>query len=156
MRGLKMAIKMNIINQYGEVPFEFKKIAKGLTKKINLFERLSSKHIISIVLVNNEEIQRLNKEYRHIDAATDVISFALADELEQYPFELGDIFISVDKVKQQAADYGHSDERELGFLIVHGILHLLGYNHETEEQEYAMFQIQEQILSSYGLERKTK
>ena len=154
MRVLKMAIKMNVINQYGEVPMQISRLAKGLAKKINQFERLASKHIVSIVLVNNEEIHRLNKEYRNIDAPTDVISFALADGLDQYPYELGDIFISIDKVKQQAIDYGHSVERELGFLIVHGMLHLLGYDHINEEHEKAMFQIQEQILSSYGLERK--
>jgi probable rRNA maturation factor len=151
-----MAIKMNIINQYGPINFKFQTLVKGLSKKINEFERLSSRHIVSIVLVNNEEIQRINKEYRGIDAPTDVISFALADGLEQYPYELGDIMISVDKVKQQAIDYEHSEERELGFLIVHGVLHLLGYDHDSEEHEKAMFQIQEQILSSYGLERNTK
>lgn len=150
-----MGIKLNIINQYGEIDLPIKKLAKGLAKRINAFERLSKRHIVSIVLVNNEEIKRINKEYRKLDVETDVISFALADDLDEYPYELGDIFISIDKVYQQAQEYGHSNERELGFLIVHGILHLLGYDHITKEEENAMFEIQEQILRSYGLERKS-
>lgn len=154
MRDLKMGIKLNIINQYGEIDLPIKKLAKGLAKRINAFERLSKRHIVSIILVNNEEIKRINKEYRKLDVETDVISFALADDLDEYPYELGDIFISIDKVYQQAQEYGHSNERELGFLIVHGILHLLGYDHITKEEETAMFEIQEQILRSYGLERK--
>ncbi|HOI46694.1 MAG TPA: rRNA maturation RNase YbeY [Bacilli bacterium] len=149
-----MGIKLNIINQYGEIDLPIKKLAKGLAKRINAFERLSKRHIVSIILVNNEEIKRINKEYRKLDVETDVISFALADDLDEYPYELGDIFISIDKVYQQAQEYGHSNERELGFLIVHGILHLLGYDHITKEEETAMFEIQEQILRSYGLERK--
>lgn len=155
MRDSKMGIKLNIINQYGEIDLPIKKLAKGLAKRINAFERLSKRHIVSIVLVNNEEIKRINKEYRKLDVETDVISFALADDLDEYPYELGDIFISIDKVYQQAQEYGHSNERELGFLIVHGILHLLGYDHITKEEENAMFEIQEQILRSYGLERKS-
>lgn len=150
-----MGIKLNIINQYGEIDLPIKKLAKGLAKRINAFERLSKRHIVSIVLVNNEEIKRINKEYRKLDVETDVISFALADDLDEYPYELGDIFISIDKVYQQAQEYGHSNERELGFLIVHGILHLLGYDHITKEEETTMFEIQEQILRSYGLERKS-
>lgn len=85
MRDSKMGIKLNIINQYGEIDLPIKKLAKGLAKRINAFERLSKRHIVSIVLVNNEEIKRINKEYRKLDVETDVISFALADDLDEYP-----------------------------------------------------------------------
>ncbi|OJF90950.1 rRNA maturation RNase YbeY [Alkalibacterium sp. 20] len=118
---------------------------------------------ISITIVDNQEIRKINKEYRNKDTATDVISFALEDdedifmtlELEddEIPRDLGDIFISYDKAVEQAGDYGHSVDRELGFLLVHGFLHLNGYDHMTEADEKEMFSLQEEILSEYGLKR---
>jgi len=151
-----MAVKVNVINQYGKIPYNLKKMAKGLCKLINKFEGLKTKHVVSVILVNDEEIQRINKEYRQFDVPTDVISFALADDQEEYPYELGDIFISFDKVIVQATEYEHSPMRELGFLIVHGMLHLLGYDHSTLEEDEAMTGIQNEILSQYGLERIPK
>ena len=100
--------------------------------------------IFNIIFVNNEQIHQINKEYRGIDRPTDVISFAL---------EEGDIYISVDKIKEQAKEYGHSEKREMAFLTIHGILHLLGYDHMTKEDEEVMFKEQELILSGYGLTR---
>ncbi|PAM93050.1 rRNA maturation RNase YbeY, partial [Flavobacterium sp. IR1] len=99
--------------------------------------------------------------YRGKDMPTDVISFALNDEVEDeadmimegMPNALGDIIISVAHISRQAEEYGHSFERELGFLVVHGFLHLLGYDHMTEQDEKAMFSRQEEILSAYGLTR---
>ena len=87
----------------------------------------------NVIIINNEEIHKINKEYRGIDRPTDVISFALEDykdiKYENDYRVLGDIYISIDKVKEQAKEYGHSEKRELAFLAVHGLLHLLGYDH---------------------------
>ncbi|MCM3387971.1 rRNA maturation RNase YbeY [Ureibacillus chungkukjangi] len=116
---------------------------------------------VSITFVTNEKIHEINREYRDKDQPTDVISFAL-EELgegeieivgEGIPRILGDIIISTDRTKEQAADFGHSFERELGFLAVHGFLHLLGYDHMTEEDEKVMFGKQDDILTSFGLGR---
>jgi probable rRNA maturation factor len=117
---------------------------------------------VSIMFVNNERITEINRDYRGKDQPTDVISFALDDEEEgddpivfdeQIPHLLGEIVISVPKIEEQAADYGHSFERELGFLCVHGFLHLLGYDHMTDEDEKEMFGKQKVLLEQYGLTR---
>ncbi|MDG4655493.1 rRNA maturation RNase YbeY [Ectobacillus antri] len=116
---------------------------------------------MSVTFVTNERIQELNYEYRGKNQPTDVISFAMEEmgegELEVMGGEemrmLGDIVISVPRTKEQAEDYGHSFERELGFLTVHGLLHLLGYDHMTEEEEKVMFDKQKKILHAYGLKR---
>lgn len=113
---------------------------------------------VSCVLVDDERIHEINREYRHIDRSTDVISFAMEDNdqfyVEGMPRTLGDIFISVDHAKKQAEEYGHSLRREMCFLITHGILHLLGYDHMTDEQEKEMFGLQDQILGALSIERE--
>ena len=109
----------------------------------------------SIIIVDNEKIHEINKEYRNVDRPTDVISFAL-EENEDYEVKerlLGDIYISIDKVYEQAKEYGHSVKRELFFLVTHGFLHLLGYDHMKKEDEEIMFPLQEEILDSYGVRR---
>lgn len=116
---------------------------------------------VSVTFVTNERIQEINREYRDKDAVTDVISFALEEigegEVElvgaDIPRILGDIIISIAKAKEQAEEYGHSFMREFGFLAVHGFLHLLGYDHMTEEDEREMFTLQKEILDEYGLKR---
>ncbi|MFC2948387.1 rRNA maturation RNase YbeY [Virgibacillus sediminis] len=116
---------------------------------------------ISVNFTGNEEIQELNRNYRQKDKPTDVISFALQETVEgepeisgdDGPLILGDIVISIDKAKEQAEEYGHSLERELGFLAVHGLLHLLGYDHMEKEDEKKMFSRQEEILGEFGVER---
>lgn len=116
---------------------------------------------ISITFVTNESIQEINREYRQKDYPTDVISFAMEElgegEVEvvgaDMPRILGDIIISIPKAKEQAEEYGHSFMRELSFLAVHGFLHLLGYDHENEEDEKEMFSLQREILDEYGLKR---
>ena len=105
---------------------------------------------VSCVLVDDERIHEINREYRHIDRSTDVISFAM----EGMPRTLGDIFISVDHAKKQAEEYGHSLRREMCFLFTHGILHLLGYDHMTDEQEKEMFGLQDKILGALSIERE--
>jgi len=136
---------------------------------------------VTLTLTDDEGIRELNREYRGLDKPTDVLSFPLtepgeeepeivfageyeeteddagewtdAEEIE-HPFDmLGDIVISVPRAASQAAEYGHSLERELGFLFVHGFLHLLGYDHENPEEERVMFAKQEQILAKAGLTR---
>jgi probable rRNA maturation factor len=116
---------------------------------------------VSVTFVSNERIQEINREYRKKDTPTDVISFAMEElgegEIEitgsQIPRVLGDIIISVPKTKEQAEEYGHSFLRELGFLAVHGFLHLLGYDHMSEDEEKEMFTLQKEILNEYGLTR---
>lgn len=116
---------------------------------------------LSVSFVDNARIQEINKEFRKKDAATDVISFAMEemgeDELAivgaDMPRVLGDIIISIERTKEQAAEYGHSFDRELGFLALHGFLHLLGYDHMTKEDETVMFTKQKDILAAYGLSR---
>ncbi len=111
----------------------------------------------NVIFVDSQTIRRINKEYRNIDKVTDVISFALEDGEENINFEfgrlLGDIYICVDRMKEQAKEYEHSLLREQGFLTIHGLLHLLGYDHMTKEEEKIMFEKQELILDGYGLKR---
>lgn len=113
---------------------------------------------VSCVLVDDERIHEINREYRHIDRSTDVISFAMEDNdqfyVEGMPRTLGDIFISVDHAKKQAEEYGHSLRREMCFLFTHGILHLLGYDHMTDEQEKEMLGLQDKILGALSIERE--
>ncbi|WP_314180891.1 rRNA maturation RNase YbeY [Abiotrophia defectiva] len=138
---------------------------------------------LDLSIVSNEDIQALNRDYRGLDKPTDVLSFALTEvsseydvdfahldlaeeaeeteDLEETEFEdeeaipqhLGDIIISYPRAQEQAQDYGHSLDRELAFLAVHGFLHLNGYDHQTEEEAKEMFRIQEEVLTTYGLTR---
>lgn len=112
---------------------------------------------LSCVIVDDERIHQINREYRHIDRATDVISFALEDNEQYYvegmPRSLGDIFISYDHACQQAQEYGHSLKREMCFLMTHGLLHLLGYDHMNEEEEKEMFSLQKKILNKLEIMR---
>ncbi|WP_088809007.1 MULTISPECIES: rRNA maturation RNase YbeY [Listeria] len=117
---------------------------------------------MSVTLTDNPRIQEINREYRGKDQPTDVISFALEelgeDEMEimseeELPRNIGDIIISIERAKEQADEYGHTFDRELGFLAVHGLLHLLGYDHIEPEDEKEMFGLQKEMLDAYGLQR---
>lgn len=124
---------------------------KFATKKLDI-----EKGIFNIIFVSNEEIHNINKEYRNTDRVTDVISFALEDnpDIVYEDFRLlGDIYIAVDIAYDQAIEYNHSREREVCFLATHGLLHLLGYDHMTEEEEKEMFGKQEELLKEYGINR---
>lgn len=118
---------------------------------------------MSLTYVDNDRIQEINRTYREKDQPTDVISFAMEDEVEgevaiigaDLPRVLGDIIISIPKAKEQAEDHGHSFRRELGFLALHGFLHLLGYDHMTEADEKEMFGLQNELLNSFGLTRSS-
>ncbi|MGA9227428.1 MAG: rRNA maturation RNase YbeY [Mesobacillus sp.] len=124
-------------------------------------ENIQAGSELSVTFVSNERIQEINREYRDKDQPTDVISFALEEmgegEIEvvgaDMPRVLGDIIISVPRTREQAEEYNHSFMRELGFLAVHGFLHLLGYDHMNEQDEKKMFDRQKEILDGYGLAR---
>ena len=122
-------------------------------------EGVNCKYQISLLFVDNEEIREINRETRNIDRATDVLSFPLIDfDNEDLPNDgskiyLGDIIISIERAKEQANEYGHSLDREVGFLTAHSMLHLLGYDHMVPEEEKVMFAKQEEILSNLGLKR---
>ena len=128
---------------------------------------------MAVTFVTNERSNELNLEYRDTDRPTDVISLEykpeldiavdeedllnhpeLAEMLDDFDAYIGELFISVDKAREQAEEYGHSFEREMGFLAVHGFLHINGYDHYTPEEEAEMFGLQEEILTAYGLTRE--
>ncbi|WP_209123011.1 rRNA maturation RNase YbeY [Alkalihalobacillus sp. BA299] len=159
---------MNIENFEIDILDETSKVTKDqilLTKNILIeaakMEGLTGPTEISVTFVDDNRIQEINRDYRGKDTPTDVISFALNEEGEEEiqiidpegPNVLGDIIISIPRTIEQSHNYEHSFERELGFLLVHGFLHLLGYNHHTEEEEKRMFSRQEEILNAYGLKR---
>ena len=109
----------------------------------------------NIIFVDREKIHEINREYRNIDRETDVISFALEDDpdIELDHRILGDIYICIEKAYEQAEEYGHSRLREIAFLMIHGLLHLLGYDHMEKEDEVVMFSKQEEILNEFGIRR---
>ena len=127
-------------------------------------EEIENDAELSITIVDNETIQEINKQYRDKDQPTDVISFALEEHGEEeieirgdnLPRHLGDMIIPIEKVNEQANEYGHSFNRELGFLAVHGFLHLLGYDHMTTEEEKEMMERQDHLLDDFGLTRHEK
>jgi len=145
-----------IYNETNEEIKELETIEKLMTFAIEK-EKLGNVEF-NIIIVDNEYIHNLNREHRGIDRPTDVITFALED-YEDVTYEdyrlLGDIYISVDKAKSQAEEYGHSFLRELSFLAIHGFLHLLGYDHMEKEEEKVMFERQELILDEFGIKRES-
>ncbi len=111
---------------------------------------------LSVIFVDNDEIQEINRTYRNIDRVTDVISFALEDNDEKLVGDriLGDIYLCIPRMKEQAKEYNHSEKRELSFLVCHGLLHLLGYDHvNNKEEEKVMFDLQDEILDSLNITR---
>ena len=143
-----------IFNETNETIDELKDVEMVLKKAIEI-EKLGVVNF-NVIIVDNSFIHKINKEYRGIDRPTDVISFALEDEhdIEYDDFRLlGDIYISIDKAREQAKEYGHSLKREICFLSVHGLLHLLGYDHMEKEDEKVMFARQEMILNEAGIEK---
>ena len=138
-------MKINIVNSFNNEDYS-RVINLVLTKAKNHLN-LNNKSI-NIILVDNDEIKRLNSSYRHKDYVTDVLTFP-DGELGQ----LGDVFISIPKCEEQAVELGHSFDRELGFLTVHGLLHAIGYNHHTDEEEEIMTSLQKEILNKAKLYR---
>lgn len=147
--------KIEIFNQVGEDIPELETVEKVLYSAIEK-EKLEGINF-NLIIVDNDYIHELNKNYRNIDRETDVITFALEDDdtmvLPENVRVLGDIYISIDRARSQALEYGHSFLREICFLAVHGFYHLLGYDHMTPEEEKIMFTKQEEVLSAYGITR---
>lgn len=113
--------------------------------------------MFNVIIVDNNTIHKINKEYRSIDKETDVITFALEDDKQiDVPNlrVLGDVYISYDKAVSQAKEYGHSIKREICFLGVHGLLHLLGYDHMNKQEEDEMFNLQKELLEKYGIKKE--
>lgn len=148
-------MELEIFNQTEEEIKELETVRKVLEYACSK-EKLG-KVCFNVIFVDNDYIHELNKNYRNIDRVTDVITFALEDEKDIVEPNgvrmLGDIYISIDKAKSQAEEYGHSLLRELSFLAVHGFYHLLGYDHMNEEEEVIMFQKQEEVLHECKIER---
>ena len=141
-------MKINFFNETNKNIREYERVIRDVFKTIN------SKKEFNVIFVDENEIKRINNEFRHIDKVTDVISFALIDDNEIVQTdELGDVFICVEKALSQAEEYGHSARREFAFLAVHGYLHLCGYDHQTKEEEKVMFDLQEKILEGANIKR---
>ena len=136
----------------------YKLIEKVISEALR-YEGVNDNTEVSVTIVDNEEIRKINNKFRNIDRATDVLSFPLIDfDNESLPDDgskiyLGDIIISIERAKEQAKEYGHSIDREIGFLTAHSMLHLLGYDHMEPEEEKEMFAKQEEILNNLGLRR---
>ena len=142
------------INDNYHVTFKYNYLKKVITRTL---KHENARHAyFSIIFVDEETIQKLNREHRGIDKVTDVISFAFEDS-DNIVYNnirvLGDIYICIPRMLEQAEEYGHSVKRELSFLTVHGLLHLLGYDHMTKEDEHKMFELQELILDEEGIKR---
>ena len=149
-------------NAISELPNE-EKLIKEVVSRVLEEEKVLPEVDVYITLTNNEEIHKINKEYRDVDRPTDVLSFPMYerdeiaglkndtdDEIEKI---LGDIIVSIEKVREQAEEYGHSFERELAYLVTHGMLRLLGYDHMIEEEKAVMRKRQEEILETLNITR---
>lgn len=147
---------------YIEVFNEYKKPVEELSLVEDFINYCASslklKNVLfNVIIIDNDSIHKINKEYRNIDRETDVITFALEDNKQIDTKDvrvLGDIYISYDKVISQAKEYNHSTRREICFLAVHGLLHLLGYDHMNKEDEEVMFGLQKELLNSYGIKKE--
>ena len=142
-------------NSFDESLNNYEEIYGNLLKKTLKHLSLNFDPYLSVTIVDNAYIHEINKTYRHIDRPTDVISFAFLDDNPKRDelfksgqmVVLGEIYISFEKAQEQALSYGHSLDRELKFLFVHGLLHLLGYDHMKKEDEEIMFRLQDEILA---------
>lgn len=156
-----MTLTIDIRDETNKLTEDQMQTVMSLLNKTAKAEGIIEDAELSLLFVDNDKIQQINAEYRGKDYPTDVISFALEEmgdeEItvvgEAFPRVLGDIIVSVPKALEQAEAHAHAFIRELGFLVVHGFLHLLGYDHETKEQEVEMFALQEKLLSEFGLKR---
>lgn len=139
-------IKLHILNYANTSNYRkfMNLVAIEASKELNV----NTDRLLNVVICDNQMIKEYNKTYRNIDRETDVLSFPSDEE-----GELGDILISIDKAKTQAKEYGHSLKRELSFLLCHGILHCLGFDHMTKEEEEVMFSLQEKILDACDIRR---
>lgn len=135
-------MKINLFNENNLLTnIDYNKIINDIVLLFN--NEFNNDKEVSVIFVTTDEIHEMNKQYRNIDRPTDVLSFEEKDE-EDY---LGEIFICEDKVYEQALSYNHSNEREFAFLLTHGLLHLLGYDHMNKDDEIVMFNKQDELLN---------
>jgi probable rRNA maturation factor len=171
--GPKMSPKLTVSNRQRREPVDLEqvesmaqKLSRGVFRNLlkdlpdhleeETLEEMAERGQFSIVLVSDRQIRSLNKEWMGKDRPTDVLSFPLSLDpppSEELPWEVGEIVISVEKAKQQAEEYGHSVDREMAFLLVHGFLHVLGFDHMEPDEEKDMFGRQKQILNASGFKR---
>ena len=147
--------KFEVIDEYG---YQDYKILYKVLKRTLKLEKVNNA-FFSVVLVDEKKIQEINKNYRNIDKVTDVISFAFEDNDKRVYNStriLGEIYICIPRMKEQAEAYGHSQMREIAFLGVHGLLHLLGYDHMQKADEEIMFAKQELILNGFKQTKRKK
>lgn len=144
---------ISFINQTDKKIEEMKVLDELINFAVS-YEKLDNV-IFNIVFIDDNQMHKLNKQYRGVDKTTDVLSFAFEDneDLKEEVRMLGEIYISLDKAYEQAVSYGHSNLRELSFLMIHGFLHLLGYDHMEDQEEKEMFDRQEVILNEFGIKR---
>mgnify|MGYP002515590261 CR=1 FL=1 len=152
-------MELDFINN-GKKEFDsYEFVFKELMKKTFLRLNIKSNYVVDVTICDNAFIHEINKDYRGVDRPTDVISFAFFDDKEEkasdiIPTSLGEIIISYEKAEEQAVLYGHTVKREMSFLFVHGLLHLLGYDHMKLEDEKIMFGLQNEILGGHMMEVK--
>lgn len=148
---------MNQVEIFNETSEPLDEVCRNIEKLLmyTLEQEQVANAYCNVIFVGKKYIQKLNKTYRNIDRVTDVISFALEDNLDIKMEQrlLGDIYICLDKALEQALEYNHSNNREISFLAVHGLLHLLGYDHIEKADEEKMFKRQEEVLTNYGIVR---
>ncbi|EMR05905.1 putative rRNA maturation factor [Bhargavaea cecembensis DSE10] len=158
-----MTLTIDMMDETGTVGEKDQQLVMRLLEHAANMEKVGEAEV-SVTFMDDESIRTINRDYRDKDRATDVISFALEETVEGeirvsspegMPRLLGDILISTETADRQAGEYGHSREREIGFLALHGFLHLLGYDHMNEEDERRMFGRQDEILETFGLGRDT-
>ncbi|TZE81855.1 rRNA maturation RNase YbeY [Calorimonas adulescens] len=153
-------MRIEIDNRQSEIVVsdDLLRIIEGVIKETLLLEGFSEEVEVSVSLVNDEEIRELNRIYRGVNLPTDVLSFPMQEgddniEIMGMPVMLGDIVISLERAFCQSEEYGHSFERETGYLTAHGMLHLLGYDHIDDKEKEIMRAKEEKILDKYGLRR---
>lgn len=152
-------MKIDFLGEQDNLPKSIFTTIQSIFSKVKQLQNLPEDVEVTVSFVSDEEIRSLNDKYRGKKIPTDVLSFPLFSENElqylpkEHPVALGDIVISVETARRQAKQYNHSELREFSFLAVHGLLHLLGYHHDTEEGEEEMFKLQNKLLKEYGLER---
>ena len=143
-------MQITIYNRTNQDAGVFEQLFEKIAEKAEQRLALSDDYELSVTFVRSRTIHTINRDYRGIDRPTDVISFAIRDDMEFEMVEgmndLGDIFINIDYARKQAKQYGHSYRREIAFLFTHGMLHCLGYDHMKEEDEKVMFALQDDIL----------
>lgn len=147
--------KFIINDEYGYKDYS---ILNKVLKRTLKLENVNNAYF-DVILVDEKTIQDINRDYRKIDKVTDVISFAFEDnDKKEYNKTriLGEIYICIPRMMEQAKEYGHSETRELAFLGVHGLLHLLGYDHMKKEDEIVMFAKQEEVLNEYRETQRPK